>query len=74
MKVEFFFFNKLLIVNQDFDDQMIRQVSFNTVKLGYNELGYNEHSVITNRFLSQTDHFSTQINPVIIKYLFISIW
>jgi len=24
----------------------------NTVKLGYNELGYNEHSVITNRFFS----------------------
>ncbi len=22
----------------------------NTVKLGYNELGYNEHSVLTNRF------------------------
>jgi len=24
----------------------------NTVKLGYNELGYNEHSVITNIFFS----------------------
>jgi len=23
-----------------------------TVKLGYNELGYNEHSVITNKYLS----------------------
>jgi len=23
-----------------------------TVKLGYNELGYNEHSVITNEFFS----------------------
>ncbi len=37
----------------------------NTVKLGYSELGYNEHSVITKRFLSQIGHFSTQINPVI---------
>ncbi len=32
--------------------------------LGYNELGYNEHLVIMNRFLSQIDYFSTQINPV----------
>ncbi len=30
-----------------------------TVKLGYNELGYNEHSVITNRFLSKIGHIST---------------
>ncbi len=36
-----------------------------TVKLGYNELGCNEHSVITNIFLSQIGHFSAQINPVI---------
>ncbi len=44
-------------------------VKFNchTVKLGYNELGYNEHSVITNKFLSKIGHFSTQINPVITK-------
>jgi len=26
--------------------------SENTVKLGYNELGYNEHSVITNKIFS----------------------
>ncbi len=31
---------------------------FSTVKLGY-----NEHSVITTRFLSQIGHFSAQINP-----------
>jgi hypothetical protein len=36
-----------------------------TVKLGYNELGYSEHSVVTNRFLSQIGHIGTQINPVI---------
>jgi hypothetical protein len=29
------------------------------------KLGYNEHSVITNRFLSQIGYFDTQINPVI---------
>jgi hypothetical protein len=38
-----------------------------TVKLGYNELGYNEHSVITNKFLGKICHFSTQMNPVITK-------
>jgi hypothetical protein len=41
-----------------------------TVKLGYNELGFNnsvvnEHSVITNLFSSQIGYFSTHINPVI---------
>ncbi len=36
-----------------------------TVKLGYNELGYNEHSVITNKFLDEIGHFTTQMNPVI---------
>jgi hypothetical protein len=35
----------------------------NTVKLGYNELGYNEQLVITNKFLSQIGYFTTQINP-----------
>ncbi len=35
------------------------------MKLGYNELGYNEHSVITNRFLHKIGYFSTQINLVI---------
>ncbi len=31
----------------------------NTVKLGYNELGYNEHSVITNKnnYLVGLGHF-----------------
>jgi len=37
----------------------------NTVKLGYNELGYNEHSVITNNFLVPIGHFTTLNNPVI---------
>jgi hypothetical protein len=39
----------------------------NTVKLGYNELGYKEHSVITNKFLGKIGHLSTQMNPVITK-------
>ncbi len=29
------------------------------------KFGYNEHSVVMNRFLSRIGHFSTQINPVI---------
>ncbi len=29
------------------------------------KLGYNEHSVVTNRFIDQIGYFSTQINPVI---------
>ncbi len=37
------------------------------MKLGYNELGYNEHSVITNKFLGKIGHFTTQMNPVITK-------
>ena len=36
-----------------------------TVKLGYNELGYNEHSVITNKYFVSKGSFTTQINPVI---------
>jgi hypothetical protein len=31
----------------------------NSVKLGYNELGYNEHSAITNNFFSPKGHFTT---------------
>jgi hypothetical protein len=38
-----------------------------TVKLGYNELGYNEQSVITNNFLVPIGHFTTLNNPVITK-------
>jgi len=30
-----------------------------TVKLGYNELGYNEHSVITNQNFGPKSPFST---------------
>jgi len=30
-----------------------------TVKLGYNELGYNEHSVITNEYFGPKSQFST---------------
>jgi len=40
-----------------------------TVKLGYNELGYNEHSVITNKQFGPKCPFTTQIDPVIIKSL-----
>ncbi len=47
-----------------------------SVKLGYNKLGYNEHSIITNsvtnerlvvmnKFMSQICQFCTKINPVI---------
>jgi len=28
------------------------QSNLSTVKLGYNELGYDEHSIITNKFFS----------------------
>jgi hypothetical protein len=35
------------------------------VKLGYNELGYNEHSVITNKQFGPKCPFTTQIDPVI---------
>ena len=31
----------------------------NTVKLGYNELGYNEHLVITNKFCGPNGHFAS---------------
>ncbi len=43
----------------------LSSVVLDTVKLGYNELGYNEHSAITDGFLSHIGHISTQINPVI---------
>ncbi len=36
-----------------------------TVKLGYNELGYNEYSVITNKYFGKIGRFTTQMNPVI---------
>jgi len=36
-----------------------------TVKLGYNKLGYNEHTVILNNISRPKWPFSTQINPVI---------
>ena len=36
-----------------------------TVKLGYNKLGYNKHSVITNKYFGPKGPFTTQINPVI---------
>jgi hypothetical protein len=29
------------------------------------KLGYNEHSFITNRFLSKIGHISTHVNPVV---------
>jgi hypothetical protein len=40
------------------------------MKLGYdefgcNENGYNEHLVITNRFVGQIGQFSTKIDPAI---------
>ncbi len=31
------------------------------------KLGYNGHSIITNRFLSQIGHLSTQINPLVMN-------
>jgi len=35
------------------------------LKLSYNELGYNEHSVITNKQFGPKCPFTTQIDPVI---------
>ncbi len=37
---------------------LCNSIDHNTVKLGYNELGYNEHSVITNKFFSPNWSFS----------------
>ncbi len=40
---------------------------YSTVKLDYNELGYNEPPVITNTFLSPKSMYNTQITPVIMN-------
>ncbi len=53
--------------------EKVNFVVWTTVKLGYNELGYNEHSVITNKkiYLVGLGHFSdtffgyNEQNPVI---------
>jgi len=37
----------------------LEQQKQNTVKLGFNELGYNEHSVITNEYFGPKSQFST---------------
>jgi len=37
----------------------------NTMKLGYNDLGYNENSDITNKLFGPKCSFTTQIDPVI---------
>ncbi len=36
-----------------------------TVKIGYNKLSYNEHSLTTNEYFGPKFPFATQINPVI---------
>jgi hypothetical protein len=53
------FRNKRKILKEYLSWKIIVQV-LSTMKLGY-----NEHAVITNRFLSQIGYFKTQINPVI---------
>ena len=35
------------------------------MKLGYNDLGYKKHSVITNKYFGPNWSFTTQINLVI---------
>jgi len=40
-------------------------INLNTVKLSYNELGYNKHSVITNEYFGPKSPFNTKIDPVI---------
>ncbi len=37
---------------------------WNTAELSYSELGYNEHLVITNRYLYRIGLLNTQINEV----------
>ncbi len=41
-----------------------------TVKLGYNELGYNVHSVITDEYFSPKCTFTTQIDQGSISQTF----
>ncbi len=36
-----------------------------TVKLGYNELGYDEHLVVIYKFLGKIGHIITQMNHVV---------
>ncbi len=33
----------------------------NTVKLGYNELGYNERLVITNKYFGPNEHLAQKL-------------
>ncbi len=53
-------------VNKDFG---IARDSFSlrTVKLGYNELGYNKHSSLTNKYFGPKCTFTTQIDSVIMN-------
>ncbi len=58
---------KLEVKNNSTLQHWFRWNFANTVKLGYNELSYNEPSVITNKFLGKIGHFSTHMTPVITK-------
>jgi hypothetical protein len=40
---------KIYVLHADFFNNAKKLKKRSTVKLGYNELGYNEHSVITNK-------------------------
>jgi len=46
--------------------QSWKALILNTVKLGYNELGYNEHSVITNKIISLVclGHFHDKLSQL----------
>ncbi len=59
--------NPLKIINDPSDGENWCKVIvfWRTMKLGYNELGFYEHSVITNIFLGQMGQFTTQINAII---------
>jgi hypothetical protein len=59
--------NWVAVANKSAAKFLIYWVFITTVKLGYNELAYNEHSVITNKYLGKIGHFSAQMNPAKMK-------
>ncbi len=60
-RIRFYHYNSLKEVDRV---KLKIEIQLNSV---LTNLVINEHSVITNRFLSQIGHFSVQINPVIIN-------
>jgi len=49
MSVKKYILNYLVLYEGTKSTCLLVEYDLNTVKLGYNELGYNEHSVITNK-------------------------